>query len=260
MVAKKSTCTDLPNLQGKNCFTGKSPTPDKNPPINWNPHCADSEGNVPLWDAILGRHEAVIKLLVDNGAKISAGDVGQFACFDVEQNSLDLLKDIIRYSGDVTLLNSLGTTALHTAISEENTEIVKFLLEQGEYIDKPDVHGWTPRALANYQGHEEIKGSIKGRESGLLPSSCSSRSPRCMSNNKARVTISFRGNGELAGRLVFLPDSLQELLDVGAQKFGMSPSKVLMKDGALVEDIAIIRDGDHLILTGDGACYLIFPQ
>ncbi|CAL5418353.1 unnamed protein product [Camellia sinensis] len=51
----------------------------------------------------------------------------------------------------------LGTTALHTAISEENIEIVKFLVDQGADIDKPDVHGWTPRALADYQGHEEIK-------------------------------------------------------------------------------------------------------
>lgn len=118
---------------------------------------ADSEGNVPLWDAMVGKHEAAIKLLVDNGAKISSGDVGQFACFAVEQGSLDLLKEIIKYGGDVTLLNSLGMTAMHTAISEENVEIVKYLLEQGTDIDKPDVHGWTPRALAEYQGHEEIK-------------------------------------------------------------------------------------------------------
>lgn len=122
---------------------------------------SDSEGNVPLWDAMVGKHEAAIKLLVDNGATISSGDVGQFACFAVEQGSLDLLKEIIRYGGDVALLNSLGTTAMHTALSEENVEIVKFLMEQGTDIDKPDVHGWTPRALAEYQGHEEIKELFK---------------------------------------------------------------------------------------------------
>ena len=99
----------------------------------------------------------MVKLLADNGAKLSSGDAGNFACFAIEQNSLDLLKDIVHHGGDVTLLNSLGTTALHTAISEDNTEIVKFLVDQGADIDKPDVHGWTPRALADFQGHETIK-------------------------------------------------------------------------------------------------------
>ena len=104
-----------------------------------------------MWDAILGRHKAVVKLLADNDAKLSSGDAGNFTCFAVEQNSLDLLKDIVHYGGDITLLNSLGTTALHTAISEDNTEIVKFLVEQGVDIDKPDVHGWTPWALADFR-------------------------------------------------------------------------------------------------------------
>lgn len=292
-----------------------------------DPNRKDSEGNVPLWDALLGKHESVIKLLRDNGAKISAGDVGQFACFAVEQNNLDLLKDIINHGGDITLLNSLGTTALHTAISEENTEIVKFLVDQGADIDKQDVHGWTPRCLADYQGHEKIKalfqtmkdtgnqpacvpeihgmlyrnkyqseptmavftpevdpqtdikdvrwtvGQQRRRgnsfhnslvgivsaanrptegESGLLPSSRSFTKPPNLGNNRTRVTISCPEKGEVAGRLTFLPDSLQELLAIGAQKFGVSLTKVLLKDGGLIEDIEVIRDGDHLILAGDG--------
>ncbi|KAF5938941.1 hypothetical protein HYC85_023200 [Camellia sinensis] len=293
-----------------------------------DPNRKDSEGNVPIWDAILGRHESVIKKLVNNGAKISAGDVGQFACFAVEQNNIDLLKDIIHYGGDITLLNSLGTTALHTAISEENTEIVKFLVDQGTDIDKPDVHGWTPRALADYQGHEEIKALFQTKqeakkkpialvpelqgvpylkkyqseptiapfipevvtrtnadevtwsndnrrrranifhnslfgimsaanrpnrgEKGPFPSSHSFESPRHLGNNRARVAISCSGKGESAAeRLILLPESLQELLDIGSQKFGVSLTEVLTKDGALIEDIALIRDGDHLILASD---------
>lgn len=106
------------------------------------------------------------KVLFNNGATISSGDVGQFASFAVKQNNLDLLKQIIQYGGDVTLLNSTGTTALHTAISDENTEVVKFLVEQGADIDKADQHGWTPRAMAEYQGHEEIKGLFQAKGQG----------------------------------------------------------------------------------------------
>lgn len=66
----------------------------------------------------------------------------------------------------------------------------------------------------------------------------------------ARVTIS-PGNGEAAGKLVLLPGSIQELLGIGAMKFRFTPAKVLTKDRAEIDDIELIRDGDHLILASD---------
>ncbi|KOM56210.1 hypothetical protein LR48_Vigan10g210200 [Vigna angularis] len=73
-------------------------------------------------------------------------------------NSLKLLKEIKRYGGDITLpsINS-GTTALHVVVSEGNVEIVKYLLDHGASIDKPDKHGWTAKGLADQQSHTEIK-------------------------------------------------------------------------------------------------------
>ncbi|KAL0393983.1 UNVERIFIED_CONTAM: Potassium channel AKT1 [Sesamum latifolium] len=270
-----------------------------------NPNKKDSEGNVPLWDAILEKHEAVIKVLVDNGATLSSGDVGGFACFAVEQNNIELLKEITKFGGDVTLLNSSGTTALHTAISEENVEIVKFLMEQGADIDKPDVHGWTPRALADHQGHEEIKALFETKqkskdhvrhqeneqapyfnlkkyssESAIPPAKKSltftdssvskdrlKRKPSNFQNSLAeiitagnkqiseggkamsrfsgtpatgkncvRVTLSCPERGDRVGRLVFLPGSLEELLNLGYQKFSIRPTKILTEGGFVIED------------------------
>jgi ankyrin repeat protein len=89
--------------------------------------------------------------------------VGQFAYTAAEQNNLDLLKEIVKYGGDVTLPARCGTTAIHTAISEGNTEMVKFILDQGADVDKPDLHGWTPRALADHQGQEEIQALFENR-------------------------------------------------------------------------------------------------
>ncbi|XP_030549976.2 potassium channel AKT1-like [Rhodamnia argentea] len=283
-----------------------------------DPNRRDSEGNVPLWEAVLGGHEPVIKLLAENGANISSGDVGQFACTAAEQNNLYLLKEIVYYGGDVTRPSSNGNTALHVAVSEDNLEIVKFLLEQGADIDKLDAHGWTPRDLADQQGHEEIKllfqspkdaklqsfiaipekhhGSrFLGRftsEPMIRPASqensmdglWSQSRTRRRSNNfhnslfgimsaahngekrdllfsvnqvpsvksgvdPARVTISCPEIGDSAGKLVLLPGSLQELLETGAKKFGFTPTKILMKNGAEVDDIEVIRDGDHLIFV-----------
>ncbi|XP_051119755.1 potassium channel AKT1-like [Andrographis paniculata] len=287
-----------------------------------NPNTRDSEGNVPLWEAILGKHEAVIKTLIENGAKLSSGDVGQFACYAAEQNNIDLLKEIIKYGGDITKCSSLGTTALHTAISEENIEVVKFLIKQGADIDKPDAHRWTPRALTEYQGHEEIKALFrtikKSDQPGASPPSSTmpeapnylkkhssessmpsrdsmertqdsgkmeyytsdSRSQASDYRNslagiitasyrqseggtaglpthfdhtkpqsRARVFITCSGKSDLEGQAVFLPGSLQELLELGSQIFGFHPTKVLNTDGALIEDFEVIRDDDHLVLA-----------
>lgn len=67
------------------------------------------------------------------------------------------------------------------------------------------------------------------------------------------MTISCPEKGEVAGKLVMLPKSLQELLNAAAQKFGFSPTKILTKEGAEIDDIDLIRDGDHLILISDSA-------
>ncbi|KAK6945052.1 KHA domain [Dillenia turbinata] len=288
-----------------------------------DPNRRDSEGSVPLWEAILGSHEKVIKLLIENGANISSGDVGHFACTGAEQNNLDLLKEIVHHGGDVTCPKSNGTTALHVAVSEGNGEIVQYLLNQGAEIDKPDIHGWTPRDLADQQGHEDIKDlfqscrepkiqsviSIPEQQHGIcflgrftsepticpVPQEVSSpavdaswshtRLRRRISNfhnslfgimstaykgdkdsllsvNQTsisvngrvyhpRVTICCPEKGEVTGKLVLLPTTFDELLGIGVQKFGIVPSKVLSREGAEIDDIVLIRDGDHLIFVSD---------
>ncbi|GAV91111.1 cNMP_binding domain-containing protein/Ion_trans domain-containing protein/DUF3354 domain-containing protein/Ank_2 domain-containing protein [Cephalotus follicularis] len=292
-----------------------------------DPNCRDSDGNVPLWEAILNGHEHVVILLVENGANINSGDVGHFACTAAEQNSLNLLMEIDRYGGDVTLPRSNGATALHIAVCEDNTEIVKYLLSKGADIDKPDVHSWTPSDLADQQGHDDIKYLFESvRESksqttiptlekqqpqnGIrclgrftsLPliypvpkecsfasadGSCSQSRPRRRTNNfhnslfgimsadhngekdllfsvpqtkcvktgggnSARVIISCPEKGEVTPKLVLLPGSFEELLEIGAKKYGILNAIVLVKDGAEVDNIEVIRDGDHLIFVSDG--------
>ncbi|TYH12488.1 hypothetical protein ES288_A06G071100v1 [Gossypium darwinii] len=283
-----------------------------------DPNGKDSEGSVPLWEAMLAGHDKVAQLLKDNGGNINAGDVGHFACTAAEQNNLNLLKEIVRYGGDVTCPRNNGYTALHVAVCEDNIEIVKFLLEQGADIDQPDVHHWTPRDLAEQQGHEEIKMIFEpskekkpqsvmsvpekqqtrylGRftsEPVILPAATTetdgswsqSRPRRRTSNfhnslfgvmssahnvesdlllsvnqpkavkhsvvNSARVVISCPEKGETTGKLILLPGSFQELLDIGAKKFGIFGAKIMCK-GAEIGDVEVIRDGDHLVFVNDG--------
>lgn len=290
---------------------------------------ADLEGNTPLWEAFLGKHDYIAKLLLNNGGNIAAGDMGQFVCMAAEQNNLDLLHAIVHLGGNVTVPKANGTTALHLAVSEGNIEVVKFLVDQGSDIDKPDMHGWTPRALADQQSHEEIRALFQAKKeetpnpslftpiikqgiqvigtfrsepsmqyagsnaspfvsegpwgSGIcqkqwhktnnfhnslygiisaahaggncLPSStATAESYVGVRDHPLRVTISIAGKTETRGKLVLLPNSIQELLWLGAKTFGFLPTKVLTEDKAEVDDIELIRDGDRLLLVREDMC------
>lgn len=288
--------------------------------LNFVPCLTDSEGSVPLWEAMLGKHEPVVRILAENGALISSSDVGHFACTAIEQNDLLLLEKIVHYGGDVTQLTSNGTTPLHVAISEGNIEIVKFLIDQGSDIDKPDIHGWTPRALADHQGQEDIqillqmKPEPKKAPVLTVPKKQQAPNPRkhlvkyssepskppytpevvsavpeinllnrhsrrrpntfhnslfgivsaantgehsinfpTVSSYPPRVTISCPEKGQVSGKLVLLPKSLQELLSIASTKFGFTPSKILSKEGAEIDDVGLIRDDDHLFIVSDPA-------
>lgn len=69
---------------------------------------------------------------------------------------------------------------------------------------------------------------------------------------KKRVTIHLLGKHitnlqEQHGKLIILPDSLEELLHIAGEKFGVSKlTKVISTENAEIDDISVIRDGDHL--------------
>lgn len=97
------------------------------------------------------------RILLDNGADITSGDVGLFAYTAAEKNKLDLLKLIVSYGGDIRQPKRDRNTALHVAISRGNIEVVRFLLDHGAEIDECDANSRSPRDLADQQSNEEIK-------------------------------------------------------------------------------------------------------
>ncbi|CAI8590846.1 unnamed protein product [Vicia faba] len=73
---------------------------------------------------------------------------------------------------------------------------------------------------------------------------------------KKRVTIHSpsgwkSSSHEQHGKLIILPDSLEELLKIAGEKFGgFKATKVTNEENAEIDDIDVIRDGDHLFLLG----------
>nr|WIV69042.1 potassium channel AKT1 [Salicornia europaea] len=275
-----------------------------------DPNIKDTDGNVPLWEAISGKHDSLVKVLKDHGAVLGSIDVPRYACVAIEQDNLQLLKDISRHGGDLTVPTTDGSTALHAAVSSGNIEIIEFLLEKGADIDKPNDDGCTPRNLADFQGKDEIKALFNSKKKGGIETAVSfadkgtrimkypstgtmldagsravqmtqvDKQPRrqvdmfqnslfgfvsaatrgesidanTLSNmledqeQAARVIVRCPGKSE-AAKLALLPKTMQELLELGGKKFGCSCTGVLSAEGAEIEEINLIRDGDHLSFT-----------
>ncbi|PON72610.1 Voltage dependent potassium channel [Parasponia andersonii] len=172
-----------------------------------------------------------------------------------------------------------GQTARHAAVSKEHLEVVKNLLGGGSSISKSDSRGRTPKALAEQQGNKSICDlllSYENRKSNehriqLLGDAGESSSHLTKTDTdshigtgssgdrkgieaiRKRVTIHMQfqnsGTHRQHGKLIILPDSIDELFEVAGQKFGSSkPMKIINAENAEIDDISVIRDGDHLFL------------
>ncbi|KAL5198081.1 hypothetical protein ABZP36_001593 [Zizania latifolia] len=66
-----------------------------------------------------------------------------------------------------------------------------------------------------------------------------------------RVTISCPEQAGKDSKLVFMPETLKSLLELGCTMFGFAPTRVVTSDGAEVDDVRLVRDGGHLLLVTD---------
>ncbi|KAL0310549.1 UNVERIFIED_CONTAM: Potassium channel KAT2 [Sesamum angustifolium] len=118
--------------------------------------------------------------------------------------------------------------------------------------------GQTALHTAVRQGHLEMQFLAPiDIKKDANPSSSSSKHPTGVEAIKSvkRVTIhmNFQKQNDTRkqlAKLIILPDSLEELLKIAGQKFGDGNlTKVLDAENAEIDDLSVIRDGDHLFLV-----------
>ncbi|KAH9797759.1 Potassium channel KAT2 [Citrus sinensis] len=114
---------------------------------------------------------------------------------------------------------------------------------------------WNTRRKHRRHEWPDVSKSHSKRESiklGSCISSCSSGEVN--KSNKKRITIHMpyqntRTSQRHLGKLIVLPDSIEELLRIAGEKFGgYKFTKVVNAENAEIDDICVIRDGDHLFL------------
>ncbi|CAN6446388.1 unnamed protein product [Victoria cruziana] len=214
---------------------------------------------------------------------------GSFQHLAAENDGYISIYDSIQCGASAEFIDAQRTTR-STAVLEKNTEMVTFLLECGASMDKPDAYGKTPtmandQGIEDIQtmskmyknldqrklqtAGEEAKGVMTDKQqkrNGSFSNSTSAmvNDPSTPNNSnrigtealriyKKRVTIHMRStktSRQQHGKLINLPDTLEELLEVGGEKFiGHHPTKVVNGENTEVDDLTVVRDGDHLFLV-----------
>ncbi|XP_019056062.1 PREDICTED: potassium channel KAT2 [Nelumbo nucifera] len=197
-----------------------------------------------------------------------------------ERGKENTVYDLIRWRADANSTDTYGQTVQNISVHNGNLEIIKILLE-GANINNLDARGWTPKVIAEQQGPKNIynllpcyenrsrnlehkiefieKETIKNIENGQRKDGRNGKSKLCstcesqvtkLTNIRVTIHMPFRKEcttQEQFGKLIVLPDSLEDLFKVAGQKFaGYHPTKVVNAQNAEIEDISVIRDGDHL--------------
>jgi ankyrin repeat protein len=119
----------------------------------------DADGQTSLHLAILHDHESMVRMLLKKGADIEATTQkgGKPLYNAAEMGNLRLVDLLLQFRADVESRNTIRkTTALYQAVSKENLEVARFLLDHGADVDAKDPNGYTPLFSAVSQGNLDL--------------------------------------------------------------------------------------------------------
>ncbi|GFQ05777.1 potassium channel akt1 [Phtheirospermum japonicum] len=207
-----------------------------------------SNGSTALHVAVCEGNIDIVKFLLEQGANIDRADEDGWTARDLaEQQGHD----------DITeLFDSHKRAKIGTAVSVPlERHVVRFI---GRFKSEPTILPVNPE-VGPFPGPDGLWGRARPRRKtnnfynslfGIMSTVQTGQDSAVVTveNATVRVIVSCPEKGDCGGKLVLLPSSFRELLEIGEKKYGISTPKVLRKDGcAEIDDIELIRDGEHLV-------------
>lgn len=110
----------------------------------------------------------------------------------------------------------------------------------------------SPRRMVSFRNSlfGVLSSSQVNRHDGAAGGGGHSRHERhTHSRSRVRVTVSCPEQGVGARKLVFMPETMAQLVELAGSQFGFAPTRVVTTDGAQVDDARLVRDGDHLLVV-----------
>ncbi|XP_028108028.1 potassium channel KAT1-like isoform X2 [Camellia sinensis] len=211
-----------------------------------------------------------------------AGDGKTALHHAVCKGHIEMVRILLEGGANVNKPDARGWTPKALALQQENKTIYDLILSyentRKRTLDDHKIQLFSPETVHHYTGNGHFKPTATTtsttRNKGGSNCSNSSQSQlrdvlttfstghssgptdREVANKLTkRVTIHMKflheknkSQKQLA-KLIILPDSLEELLRIAGEKFGgYKLTKVVNEENAEIDDLCVIRDGDHLFL------------
>ncbi|XP_076897406.1 potassium channel KAT3-like [Bidens hawaiensis] len=175
----------------------------------------------------------------------------------VKQGHLEMVKLLLEGGANANKPDAKGCTPISLAKQQGNKIIYNLLLSHENKKTEHRIDLFEPETTNSKtsQYSPTTSRDPSCSTSFTEPASVSSSSASCHPDKKVkklmkRVTIhaNFKSMSEKQlPKFIVLPDSLEDLLNIAGEKFGGQKfAKVVSSENAEVEDLSVIRDGDHL--------------
>ncbi|KAJ1435020.1 RmlC-like jelly roll fold [Sesbania bispinosa] len=231
-----------------------------------NIHIRDINGDTALWDAIASKHYSIFRILYQLAALSDPHTAGILLCTAAKRNDLTVMNELLKQGLDIDSKDRHGITAIQTAMEEKHVDMVQLLVMNGADVSDVHTHEFSTSTLNEMLQKREIGHLITVNE--VIPSEAALRGR----NQEEQEQIQGRSNGKMcprvsiyrghpamrrekgimeAGRLIRLPDSLEELKTIAGEKFGFDARDAMVtnEEGSEIDCIDVIRDNDKLFFV-----------
>ncbi|XP_031492431.1 potassium channel KOR1-like isoform X2 [Nymphaea colorata] len=218
----------------------------------------DKFGNSPLLEAIKNGHDHVASLLIQHGACLDIDDAGSCLCKAVAKGNSDFVRRLLAHGVDPNSKDYDNRTPLHIAAAQGMYLLVKILLDAGANVFLKDRWGKTPLDEGRRSGSRPMV--------DLLESAMASQSLKFHDfyeeiqvekrQRKKCTVLPFHPwdpeEKRREGIVMWIPDTLDELIKSSEEKFNFSSSRLLSEDAGRILDLEMISDGQRLYLVSNG--------
>ncbi|XP_027330071.1 potassium channel AKT2/3 isoform X2 [Abrus precatorius] len=211
-----------------------------------NIHIRDMNGDTALWDAISSKHYSIFRILYQLAALSDPNIAGHLLCTAATRNKLTVINDLLKQGLNIDSEDHHGTTAIQVAMAENHVDMVRLLVMNGADVSNVHDHEFsscTLNEMLQKQRHQEEHEQIWGRSNGLYF--------RRVSIYRGHPVVRREKGFMEPGRLIRLPDSLEDLKNVAGEKLGFDAKDAMVtnEEGAEIDSIDVIRDNDKLFLV-----------
>ncbi|MBA0855717.1 hypothetical protein Goshw_017942 [Gossypium schwendimanii] len=230
-----------------------------------NVHLQDMNGNTALWNAISSKHHSIFRVLYNCAAVSNPFTAGDLLCLAAQRNDQTVMKELLKHGLPIEAKNRHGLTALQIAMKEKHENMVNLLVMNGADVINTNTYEFSSEALNEMLekreiGHrinvpdttssEALQKKLEGDTVGKPDKSRTVDHPR-VSIYKGHPLMRKKSCSTEPGKLISLPDSLEDLKNIAGKKFGIDARNATVTDeaGDEIDSIEVIRDNDKLYIV-----------